>query len=286
MRTYLDCYPCFLRQALSAARFTDADESAQLQIVDATLELLREVPADANPPQIADKVHRVVRGVLDVEDPYRQAKESSTQAALSLYPWLSELVAQSTDPVETAIRVAIAGNIIDYGASDTLADLRTTVLQVMNAPIEPYDLAALRTVLARAPWVLYLADNAGETVFDRVLIETLRVPVTYVVKGGPTLNDATRADAVAAGLESCAKVIDSGVDAPGTDPERSSHEFRHAFETAPVVLAKGQANYESLSDAGERVFHLLRVKCAVIAQDLGVPVGSVVVHRARSRPAH
>ncbi len=283
MHTYLDCYPCFLRQALGAARHAGADTDAQHQVLCAALDVLHAVPEDAEPPRIADLVHRAVRAELGDVDPYLGVREASTAAALELYPWLSELVAASPDPVGTAVRVAIAGNVIDAGPFDavpTADELRDTVQRVLGAPLAVDDLDALRAELARAPWVLYLADNAGETVFDRVLIETLRLPVTYAVKSGPTLNDATRADAVAAGLATRAQILDIGVDAPGTTLDLCSGDFRRLYAAAPVVLAKGQANYESLSEAGERVFSLLQVKCPVIAEDIGAPVGSVVVRRA------
>ena len=283
MRTYLDCYPCFLRQALGAARNAGAGEAEQHQALCAALDVLHTIPPDAEPPRIADLVHRAVRAELGDLDPYLGVREASTAAALELYPWLSELVAAAPDPVETAVRVAIAGNVIDAGPFDampTADELRDTVRRVLGAPLAIDDLDALRAELARAPWVLYLADNAGETVFDRVLIETLRLPVTYAVKSGPTLNDATRADAVAAGLATRAQIVDTGVDAPGLSLDRCSAEFRRLFAAAPVVLAKGQANYESLSEAGERVFSLLQVKCPVIGEDLGAAVGSVVVRRA------
>jgi uncharacterized protein with ATP-grasp and redox domains len=128
--------------------------------------------------------------------------------------------------------------------------------------------------------VLFLADNAGETVFDRVLIERLEPRVLYGVKGGPILNDATRGDALAAGLDTCATIIDNGSRAPGTVLDFCSSEFRDTFDGAPLVIAKGQANYETLSDAGPRVFCLMQAKCPVIADDLRVPVGSAVVRRS------
>ena len=112
----------------------------------------------------------------------------------------------------------------------------------------------------------------------------MRLPVTYAVKSGPTLNDATRADAFAAGLGTSARIVDIGCDAPGTSLDMCSAEFRRVFASAPLVLAKGQANYESLSDAGPRVFNLLQVKCPVIASDIGAPVGGVVVRQAMPAP--
>jgi len=280
VRTYLDCYPCFLRQALSAARRAGADDAAQHAVVRETLALLHDLPTGATPPEIAHTVHGLVRARLGHADPYRDAKESSTRAALEIYPRLTALVAASPDPLAAAVRVAIAGNIIDFGVSDEVVDLWPTLQRVMAQPFAIDHTAALRTELAAADVVLYLADNAGETVFDRVLIEQLGMPVTYAVKGGPVLNDATREDALAAGLDGCAAVIDNGSDAPGTVRRLCSPEFRDVLDAAPVVIAKGQANYETLSEAGPRVFCLLQVKCPVIARDLDVPVGSIVVRRS------
>ena len=283
MHTYVDCYPCFLRQALTAARMAGASDAMEWQVVHHVLELVRDLPEGATPPELVDRVHRLVRESIGSGDPYAGAKASSTAAALELYPRLTELVAASPDPFETAVRIAIAGNIIDLGVHDEVPDLWATVERVLAAPLAVDDLAALRDAVAEADHVLYLADNAGETVFDRVLVEALPVPVVYAVKGGPVLNDATRVDAEAAGLATCATVIDTGSDAPGTTAALCSSSFRAAFTRAPLVIAKGQANYETLSDAGPRVFCLLQVKCPVIARDAGVPVGSVVVRRSGAR---
>lgn len=280
MRTYLDCYPCFLRQALSAARRAGADDVQQHAMMGQTLALLQTLPHGKTPPEIGYAVHRIVRDMMGHSDPYRDIKDESTHAALALCPHLKTLVAESTDPLETAVRLSIAGNIIDFALSDELADLWATVERVLAAPFAVDDLAALRAALDGADRVLYLADNAGETVFDRVLIETLSPPVTYVVKGGPTLNDATREDALAAGLETCADIIDNGSDAPGTILNLCSENFRQVYATAPLIIAKGQGNYETLSEAGARVFCLLQIKCPVIARDLGASVGSVVVRQS------
>lgn len=285
MRTYLDCYPCFLRQALTAARMAGATADVEWRALHHVLGLLHDVPDGATPPLLAGQVHRLVRDEAGHGDPYAEVKASTTSAALALYPRLTELVASSPDPVGTAVRVAIAGNVIDLGVSDDVPDLWQTVERVLAAPLAIDDLEALREAVATADHVLYLADNAGETVFDRVLVEALGVPVVYAVKGGPVLNDATTADARAAGLHGCATVVDTGSDAPGTTLSLCSQEFRAAFLAAPVVIAKGQASYETLSDAGPSVFCLLQVKCPVIARDAGVPVGSVVVRRSQPREA-
>ena len=280
MRTYLDCYPCVLRQALTAARMVTDDEPAQHAVMTETLALLQRLPADVTPPQIAFEVHGIVRERLGVADPYRDAKADSTRLALDLYPRLKDLVAASADPLDAAVRLAIAGNIIDFGMSDTVPDLWATVERVMAAPLAIDHLDALRESLDAANHVLYLADNAGETVFDRVLIEQLSPPVIYAVKGSAVLNDATREDALTAGLDVCCTIVDNGSAAPGTILDLCSAQFRDAFDAAPVIIAKGQGNYETLSDAGPRVFCVLQAKCPVIARDLGAPVGGSIVRRS------
>ena len=282
MHTYLDCYPCFLRQALTAARLVNASESQQQTVLNRTLALLQSLPPGKTPPEIGYAVHRIVREeVVNNLDPYQQAKDQSTHEARALYTRLKTLVTSSDDPFEMAVRLSIAGNIIDFGAYDHMPDLWATVERVIAAPFAPPDhLLRLRAALGNAPWLLYLADNAGETVFDRVLIEALALPVVYAVKGSPVLNDATRKDAIAAGVDTCAKIVSNGAAAPGTILDLCSEEFRQIYANAPLIIAKGQANYETLSTAGPRVFCLLQVKCPVIGRDLGTPVGGIVVRQS------
>ncbi len=282
MRTYYDCYPCFLRQALSAARRVGADDLEQSAVVQQVLTLLRKIQPDATPPEIAYRVHRIVRDTITAPDPYEEAKAKSTVDALAIYLRLKRLVIESDDALDTAIRVSIAGNIIDFGVSEDVPDLWSTIESVLHQPFAVDDTAKLRSKLESADHVLFLGDNAGETVFDRVLIETLPLPVTYVVKGGPILNDATMEDAIAAGLDQCATLLSNGSDAPGTIFKLCSDEFLQQYEAAPLIIAKGQAHYECLSESDSKVFCLLRVKCPVIARDIGTPVDSIVVRQSRA----
>lgn len=283
LKAYLDCYPCFLRQALSASRRADGDQQQQLSVVRQALALLEKLPAEATPPEIAHRLHGIVREEIGAADPYRQAKQESTRQALALYPALKDRVDRSSDPMDTALRLSIAGNIIDFGAADDHEDLEAVIERVLSQPFAVNHRPQLFAAIEGAGHVLFLADNAGETVFDRILIETLAVPVVYAVKKGPIINDATEKDAEEAGLNRIAAVIDNGTDAPGTMLPNCSPEFIEAFEAAPVVIAKGQANYETLSETDPKVFCLLQIKCPVIARDIGAPVGGIAVFQARSR---
>ena len=282
MKTYFDCFTCFLRQALSAARLSGADETQQHSILQHTLSLLQNIPPGANPPEIGYQVHQIVSDIVGTEDPYRATKKLSTNQALKLYPKLKTLVQQSDDPLALAIRLSIAGNIIDFGVSEQIADLWETVERVILQPYAIDDVAAFKACLKIADHVLYLADNAGETVFDRVLVEILPIPVVYAVKSSPFVNDAIMQDALAAGLDTCTTLISNGAQAAGTVLSLCSETFRRQFEDAPMIIAKGQANYETLSDAGAKVFCLLQVKCPIIGLDLNVPVCSIVARQCTS----
>lgn len=276
MKTYLDCYPCFLRQALEAARQSGADETQQRDILNRALDALRAVDPASTPPEIGDVIHRMVREETGTADPYQEAKSAATRQALALYPRLKALVSEARNPLGTAVRLAIAGNIIDLAPVGEY-DLWGTVERVLDQPFGIQDSTAFEEALANAEAVLYLADNAGETVFDRVLIETLDLPITYAVKGGPILNDATEDDAVEAGLDQVSVLVSTGSDAPGTVLHRCSHDFRRRYHEAQMIIAKGQANYETLSGEGDRLFFLLQAKCPVMAGDVGVPMGSIVL---------
>jgi uncharacterized protein with ATP-grasp and redox domains len=252
-----------------------ADEHQQKVVLDLVLDLLKQLEPSSTPPEIGDQVHRLVRQEVSDCDPYRAIKETSTRHAQSLYPQMKAMLAETDDPLGMAVRLSIAGNIIDFGPEQEY-DLWRTVERVLAQPFAIDDQPAFHDALSSVGKVLYLSDNAGETVFDRVLIETLDMPVFYAVKGGPILNDATREDALAAGIDQVAEIVSTGSDAPGTILDRCSDEFQKIYNEAELVIAKGQANYETLSEEGSKVFCLLQTKCPVIARDASLPVGSIV----------
>ena len=241
-----------------------------------TLKILLNLPEGATPPEIGTQVHALVRELTGNQDPYRQVKKDSTRKALALLPKLRQLVAEAEDPFEEAVRISIAGNIIDFGPNPDY-DLWEVVERVRHQTLAINKLAELRASIAAAQSILYLGDNAGETVFDRVLIEILNKPVTYVVRGGPVLNDATLEDALEVGLDEVAEIIDNGARVPGTALSACSPAFQARFRSAELILAKGMGNYETLSTVDAPIFFLLQVKCPVIGKDLGVPDRSVVV---------
>jgi len=276
MKAQPECDLCFQRQARdAAARIGLSAERTETLLAEVRKELAR-IPGDVTPPVRASRIHSLVRELSGDPDPYRSAKQEATRHALSLYPRLRRLLEQADDPLDTAVRLAIAGNIIDLGVASEY-DLEASIERVRAQPLTIDHTARLRTALKDAREVLYLADNAGETVLDRLLIEVLEPPVTYVVKGGPAVNDATREDALDAGLEGVCEIIDNGAATLGTLLEQCTPELRRRFAETDLVIAKGMANYESLSGSRSGLFFLLQAKCAVIGGHLGVAEGSLLV---------
>ncbi len=279
MNTSLECLPCFVRQGLEAVGFVSGDAAFQERVLRALLVDLSAIDLSQPPPVIAQQVHRRLRELTGVADPYSEIKTRQNAAALSVLPRMRDYLRSSADPLLTGVRLAIAGNAIDSGVSACLLP-EEIPSAIESALAEPFagEIEHFRAVIQRARRILYLADNAGEIAFDRLLIELLPAGVvTVAVRGHAVLNDALRADAVAVGLADLVEIIDNGSDAPGTLLNDCSAEFVRSFCAADLVIAKGQGNYETLSQVDAPVTFLLKAKCPVIAKDLRAPVGSHVL---------
>ena len=218
----------------------------------------------------------MVRNVTGNPDPFRELKRQSTQQALDLYPSLKKIMDESSDSLLTAIRIAIAGNVIDFGASAAF-NIDTEIKKALEKNFAICDYSAFRSYLARSKQILYIGDNAGETVFDRLLIEQMNKPVIYAVRETPVINDATFDDAIQAGIGRVATIVSSGTDAPGAVLSTCSPKFRQLLGQSEFVIAKGQGNYEGLSDESHAVFCLLKVKCKIMADNIGVMKGDIVL---------
>jgi len=211
-------------------------------------------------------------------------KDHQNRMALALLPKMKTEIEGATDPLIMALRLAIAGNVIDMGANGDVTEsgVRESISQALTKPFAG-EQSGFRKAIAEAQSILYLADNAGEIAFDRLLIEQLSpARVTVAVRGAPTINDATMADARAVGLHEIVEIIDNGSDAPGTLLDDCSQEFKRRFTEADLILAKVQGNFETLSDEPDNIIFLFKAKCPVIAEHVRVPLGTHVLTRSRA----
>lgn len=280
MKTYLDCVPCLLRSALDAVRLVTPDERVHEKVLREVLDAAGAMDLNISPPAMARRIQHTICSLTECPDPFRTIKESFNRFSLGLYPGLKEKIRVSGNPLETAVRFAIAGNIIDVAAMGNIdpGAVQATIDQCLTVPLVG-SMGAFIDAVQTSQNILYLGDNAGEIVFDRLLIETLSLhKITYAVRGKPILNDATMADAESTGMTGLVPVIDNGSDAPGTILALCSDAFRKAFSEADLVIAKGQGNYETLSDVQKQVVFMLKIKCPVVARYIGLELGSMVIH--------
>ncbi len=278
MKTYLDCLPCFLRQALEASRMATNDQQKQREVLDKVMQELQGLELGGmKPPDIADRVHYMVRKITSDGDPYKKLKDEFNDRALFMYPDMKDKVEDSDDPLLTATKLAIAGNIIDFGPNSNF-DLEGTVEDVLDQDFGIDHFDGFKKELDDAEEIVYLADNSGEIVFDKLLLERMEdKKVIFVVKGGPILNDAMLEDAEYVGIDQLAELETVSNGLPNTGPKRDSEEFKRWMKEKDMVISKGQGNYEALSDSDLNIFFLLKAKCPVIADDLGVKVGDIVL---------
>ncbi|AFV11564.1 hypothetical protein DUF89 [Thermacetogenium phaeum DSM 12270] len=284
MQTAVDCIPCYLKQVISTMRVAEVEEADQRRILTALFDTIAALDPAKTPAENSSVVLFEAYRLMGSDDPYSEAKAASNRLACTYLSSLEKIISYSEDPLLTAIKVSVAGNVIDMGINPDF-DVNASIQQELEREFKLCDLDAFRELLNSQSPVVIIGDNSGEIVFDYLLLACLRDfndKLFYVVKEGPILNDATRDDAEEAGIHLLAEVVTTGSNYLGVIPELCSEEFRDLMGRAGLVLAKGQANYETLEGtvfAGEKTFFLLRAKCPVVAGHLGVPLGSSVLLR-------
>jgi len=288
MKAYLDCIPCFYRQALDAARISGADEFVQKKIIDEISQLIPNFALEITPPEMGREIYNLVGKMSGIKDPFKEIKENSNKFALNLYPELKHEINNSEDRLLAAVKLSIVGNVIDYGVKNSLnLEEETSKIFSKNFKIKNknnttvFRYQEFKEILSKVNHIIYLADNAGEVVFDRLLIEELveelGKQVNYVVRDKPIINDALVEDALFCGINKVAKITSSGSDAPGTILKYCSPEFIGLYQDSELIISKGQGNYESLSEEDKSIFFLFKAKCPVIAEDVGCGVGDLVL---------
>jgi uncharacterized protein with ATP-grasp and redox domains len=280
MKTHLDCIPCALKQTLDASRIAGADESLQKNILDEVCKLIPQFPLNATPPQMGEKIHRLIRSLTSNSDPYRKIKKDSQRMALDMYPELKKKVKKAKEPLAAALKIAAIGNVIDFAINDS-GKIQKELEDISNHKFATFEYDKFKECLETAQTILYLGDNAGETVFDKVLIEKISAgrKLYYAVRGAPIINDALEKDAKEAGIDKYSNIISNGSDAPGTFLESCSKEFRDIFFDADMIISKGQGNFESLYGRGYSVFFLFKIKCLPVARELNGNVEDLVLKK-------
>ncbi len=277
------CFFCFARAFEQLLERENLSIEAKNNFTGEMTGLYTKCEGKFSAPAFSRALHAILKKYTTNPDPYKEAKLKSNEIVLGLYPQLKQKVSQADNSFDTALRLAIAGNIIDFAIGSDY-NLRATIDSVLQNDFAIDHSAELKEALSKAALVLYLGDNSGEIVFDKLFIESIKHPnVYYAVRGAPVINDATLEDARYIGMDSVAHVISNGYDAPSTIIEHCSTEFREIYNKADIVISKGQGNLEGLLEkTNKEVYFLLMVKCDVIANALHVKKGEFVIKKNNS----
>lgn len=278
MKAKPECIACLFRQAVNTTRVVTGNSAVQTRVLRTLARKMGRVSLNQTPAAMSQPVYDTVARVTGVKDPYARQKRETNAAAMSLLPRLERMIAHSPDPLKAAVHLAVAGNIIDLGIGHAF-DLSRDVHRIMRQPFAIDAYREFARELRPGRRLLYLGDNCGEIVFDRVLVEHLAargVGVTFVVKSGPIINDATMEDARTMGMTAVCPVITTGSNDIGVHWSHVSAEFRRHARAADIILAKGHGNFETCVGRPGNYYFLLKAKCDVVARELGVKTGDTV----------
>ncbi|MEJ2504993.1 MAG: ARMT1-like domain-containing protein [Ignavibacteriaceae bacterium] len=273
-----DCIPCILKQALYAARIAKInDEKIQIEILKYVIKELNNIDNIETAPELSNKIQDIVKVFSGINDPYAEEKERNLKRASKFVPYLKTYINNSYDKLEQVVRVAILGNIIDLGANPDFK-LEDEINRINSNNIVLDDYPLFKEKVEKAKYILYIGDNAEEAIFDKLLIEQLQCKnIIFVVRDSYILNDVTIDFAKKIGLNKIAKVISSGSKVAGTNLKETNKTFNKYFFNAPVIIAKGQGNFETLMNCDREIFYMFKVKCEVIAKRTGYKVGTSVL---------
>lgn len=283
MKMHLDCIPCFFKQVVKVGRLISDDEEVQREFLDDMARLMIQSSSDMTAVELSREMYAYVYRKFGDVDPYKVIRHQSNEMALKLYPKLKKKIEYSEDPLLTAVELAVAGNIIDYGAKHDL-DINAEIESLLmnhtmrfEKSLSAYE--GFRQELKEAESILYIADNAGEIVFDKLLLEelVLEKKIVFAVRGKPVINDAVLEDAIQCGIDQIVEVISSGSDAPGTILQYCTKDFLGRFANSDLVISKGQGNFESLYGCQRPIYFLFKAKCPLIADKVGAQVGDGIL---------
>lgn len=279
MKVTTNCIGCMMRQIHGLVGRVSRSTAVRERLYRNILNNLAALSPDCPPPEYDRVMLQVIYGCCGSVDIYREEKDTCTRLAHTILDEMMPAIERLDDPFSALVKLAIGGNILDYGVNDALDldEARTLIRQVLSLPLDMSHLQRLREALDAASSIFYVLDNCGESVMDSLLIARYRDKVSVGVRGGPVLNDVSRRELEPSGLGGL-PVFDTGDFTPGVIEKYTASDFVEAMRSADVVVAKGQGNYETLDEYDRPIFFLFRAKCPVICRKLGgVPLFSLQI---------
>jgi len=276
-----DCLVCLYNQALKTSKLLNLDDETSAKILFEVAKILPNYSLEFTPPQIAKDTYALIEKITNNSDPLYEAKEEAIKEAKSFKPFLYEEIKKSNDKLLTALKIAVAGNVIDFGAKKQF-NLKETIENIFNTPFKIDFYLKLKEKLKSAKKVVIIGDNSGENIFDVILADVLKslydIEIFYFVRGKPIINDVTLKEANESDMNKFAKIIDTGVPTPGYNLKYANELSKKIFLDADVVISKGMGNFESLYEIANReIFYLFIVKCNVVASAINANEKDIIL---------
>jgi len=281
MKIELECLDCIFRQSTRVSNFLKVTPTQANDISQIAKQHIEQFDHNSTPPHNATPMYEAIAKYLKVDDIYADMKAEASTSALRFVSTCKESINSMDDCLEGAIKTAIAGNVIDL-AAEVMFDLDEEIAKIFKTDFAIDDFESLKAKLSQTKTLVYLSDNAGEEIFDKIFIETLKeiypsIDVYYFVRGKPIINDLTLSHAKNSGLDEVATLIDSGVPTPGYAIDLANSSAHEVFKSADCIISKGMGNYECLSEEkNSPIYFLLKVKCQVVARSIGATLGDIV----------
>jgi len=280
MKSDLKCIPCILNFCLRTLDFCQIESIKKEKIFRKILNEIRNFSLEKSPASISSLATGIIQRETGIIDPYKEEKRKQNERALQYYPLFKKLVRESEFQLKAAFKLSAIGNTIDLGASHGNYDMEGTLHNFHNIMFAKEDFDGFHSKLKDAKTLLFIADNCGEIIFDRVLLEELTgIRKIVSVKSGPFINDVTVGEIKETGIDKIAEVIETGTSSPDLNEDETGEEFNNLFRDADIIISKGHANFEALHGTRADIYFLLKAKCDVVASLLGVKKGDFVFSR-------
>ncbi|MDD5448733.1 MAG: ARMT1-like domain-containing protein [Actinomycetota bacterium] len=278
-----DCYPCAMRQGVSAAKISGGDVSFQHTCLREVAKILSSTSTPVTPPEVGERIYKTISVLSHNPDLFRAEKKKQNSEAMAILPGLRKMIREARNPLEMAARLAIAGNVVDLGANEDF-DLEKSVSEAAQGGVSFEAFEDFAGAISKSGSILYIADNCGEIVFDRLFIETIadsfpKAQITVGVRSKPIINDVTEVEAREVGIDSVARILPTGSEMPGTLLSKTTAEFKELFFGVDLVIAKGQGNWETIESPQREVYFLFKVKCPTVAEMTGVSIGTPLIFK-------
>ena len=285
MRLKPDCIICNLNIILRTLKIINKDENFLIENMKKVIGVISKVNKKLFPPELGGIVYKIVINSTNVKDPYKDIKRKQNNLILNNYFNLRQTILNTKDPLFEAVKFAVIGNVIDFGINEVV-DFEEDIKNSFKKGIAINDYNLLERDLKLSKRILYIGDNSGEIVFDKLLISLIKeiypdIDITFACRSEPIINDVLIKDALQVGIDEYAKVISSGMNLPGTILRYVNNEFMEELRRSDLVIAKGQGNFEGLEEEKmEKIYFLLKAKCNVVADYLGCRVGDLIIKRS------